>query len=47
MPFTPLGLIRLPGPPAVLAIPVLVLGVYIPPPLSRALREIARTLGGS
>jgi hydrogenase-4 component F len=34
-------------PPAVLAIPVLVLGVYIPPPLSRALREIARTLGGS
>lgn len=34
-------------PPAVLAIPVLVLGVYIPPPLSRALREIAHTLGGS
>jgi hydrogenase-4 component F len=34
-------------PPAALAIPVLVLGVYIPPPLSRALREIAHTLGGS
>jgi hydrogenase-4 component F len=33
-------------PPAVLAIPVLVLGVYIPPPLSHALREIAHTLGG-
>ena len=33
-------------PPAILAIPVLVLGVYIPPPLSRALHEIARALGG-
>jgi hydrogenase-4 component F len=34
-------------PPVVLALPVLALGVYIPPPLDRALREIARTLGGS
>jgi hydrogenase-4 component F len=33
-------------PPAVLAIPVLALGVYIPPPLTHALREIARALGG-
>jgi hydrogenase-4 component F len=34
-------------PPAILAIPVLVMGIYIPPPFSRALHEIARALGGS
>ena len=34
-------------PPVALALGVLALGVYIPPPLEHALREIARTLGGS
>ena len=34
-------------PPALLAVPLLILGLYLPPPLSRALHAIARSLGGS
>jgi hydrogenase-4 component F len=33
-------------PPAALAVAVLVLGVYVPPALSRALQEAARAVGG-
>jgi hydrogenase-4 component F len=34
-------------PPALLAIPLLVFGLYVPPPLSEALHAVARALGGS
>ena len=34
------------GPPMVLGLLILVLGLYVPPILSRALHDVAQTLGG-